>query len=176
MKFCSLLIDPLFVTPSILSLNVLSFKPIMFWVKYIIALITRRADKKEMQPFQIVLAAGDFVACRQKFSANCKLFFCLLPLACKGILLFPPIVSVMIPASTKHLKRKVSQQFLYFCVCVAFRNWMNSIGVSPYVNNLYRDLCHGLVLLQVTYDFSLPRVPKIKIQDKSQISNVKKYI
>lgn len=31
----------------------------------------------------------------------------------------------------------------------AFRNWMNSIGVSPYVNNLYRDLCSGLVLLQV---------------------------
>ena len=118
MKFCSLLIDPLFVAPSILSLNVLSFKLIMFWVKYIIALITRHADKKEMQPFQIVLAAGDFVACRQKFSANCKLFFCLLPLACKGILLFPPIVSVMIPASTKRLKRKVSQQCLYFCVCV----------------------------------------------------------
>ena len=28
---------------------------------------------------------------------------------------------------------------------------MNSIGVSPYVNNLYRDLCSGLVLLQVIF-------------------------
>ena len=31
----------------------------------------------------------------------------------------------------------------------AFRNWMNSIGVAPYVNHLYHDLCNGLVLLQV---------------------------
>ena len=34
---------------------------------------------------------------------------------------------------------------------------MNSIGVNPYVNNLYRDLCNGLVLLQVIiyYNFIL---------------------
>ena len=31
----------------------------------------------------------------------------------------------------------------------AFRNWMNSLGVSPFVNNLYSDLKDGLVLLQV---------------------------
>lgn len=36
-----------------------------------------------------------------------------------------------------------------------FRNWMNSIGVNPYVNNLYRDLCNGLVLLQL-YDIVKP--------------------
>lgn len=38
-----------------------------------------------------------------------------------------------------------------------FRNWMNSIGVSPFVNNLYRDLCSGLVLLQL-YDIVQPGV------------------
>lgn len=38
-----------------------------------------------------------------------------------------------------------------------FRNWMNSIGVSPYVNNLYRDLCSGLVLLQL-YDIVQPGI------------------
>lgn len=38
-----------------------------------------------------------------------------------------------------------------------FRNWMNSIGVNPYVNNLYRDLCSGLVLLQL-YDIVKPGV------------------
>ena len=32
---------------------------------------------------------------------------------------------------------------------VAYRNWMNSIGVSPYVSHLYKDLSNGLVLLQV---------------------------
>ena len=36
-----------------------------------------------------------------------------------------------------------------FIFDAAFRNWMNSIGVNPYVNHLYRDLCSGLVLLQV---------------------------
>ena len=41
----------------------------------------------------------------------------------------------------------------------AFRNWMNSIGVNPYVNHLYRDLCSGLVLIQVHYieDITWPR-------------------
>ena len=32
---------------------------------------------------------------------------------------------------------------------VAYRNWMNSVGVSPYVSHLYKDLSNGLVLLQV---------------------------
>ena len=31
-----------------------------------------------------------------------------------------------------------------------FRNWMNSLGVNPFVNNLYNDLRDGLVLLQVS--------------------------
>ena len=35
----------------------------------------------------------------------------------------------------------------------AFRNWMNSIGVSPYVNSLFRDLRSGLVLLDVSITF-----------------------
>lgn len=30
-----------------------------------------------------------------------------------------------------------------------FRNWMNSLGVAPYVNNLYQDLRDGLVLIQL---------------------------
>jgi hypothetical protein len=30
-----------------------------------------------------------------------------------------------------------------------FRNWMNSLGVNPYVNHLYEDLKDGLVLLQL---------------------------
>ena len=31
-----------------------------------------------------------------------------------------------------------------------FRNWMNSLGVDPFVNNIYSDLGDGLVLLQVS--------------------------
>jgi len=31
----------------------------------------------------------------------------------------------------------------------AFRNWMNSLGVDPYVNNLYEDLRDGIILLQL---------------------------
>ncbi|XP_068607637.1 plastin-1-like isoform X2 [Brachionichthys hirsutus] len=30
-----------------------------------------------------------------------------------------------------------------------FRNWINSLGVSPYVNHMYSDLCDGLVILQL---------------------------
>lgn len=30
-----------------------------------------------------------------------------------------------------------------------FRNWMNSLGVEPFVNNLYEDLRNGVVLLQL---------------------------
>ncbi|GFO18106.1 plastin-2-like [Plakobranchus ocellatus] len=30
-----------------------------------------------------------------------------------------------------------------------YRNWMNSLGVSPYVNNIYNDLQDGLVLFQL---------------------------
>jgi len=30
-----------------------------------------------------------------------------------------------------------------------FRNWMNSLGVDPFVNNLYEDLRDGLVLLKL---------------------------
>nr|WAW84881.1 fimbrin 1 [Halisarca dujardinii] len=30
-----------------------------------------------------------------------------------------------------------------------FRNWMNSLGVNPFVNNLYSDLRDGIVLLQL---------------------------
>lgn len=30
-----------------------------------------------------------------------------------------------------------------------YRNWMNSLGVNPFVNNLYQDLRDGLVLLQL---------------------------
>ena len=37
-----------------------------------------------------------------------------------------------------------------FGLFIAFRNWMNSLGVAPFVSNLYQDLKDGLVLLQVT--------------------------
>ncbi|CAN9502447.1 unnamed protein product [Ophioblennius macclurei] len=30
-----------------------------------------------------------------------------------------------------------------------YRNWMNSLGVSPFVNHLYSDLCDALVILQL---------------------------
>ncbi|KAK5857673.1 hypothetical protein PBY51_010901 [Eleginops maclovinus] len=37
-----------------------------------------------------------------------------------------------------------------------FRNWMNSLGVSPYVNHLYWDLCDGLVILQLYEKVNVP--------------------
>uniref|UniRef100_A0A8C4GXV6 Plastin-1 n=1 Tax=Dicentrarchus labrax TaxID=13489 RepID=A0A8C4GXV6_DICLA len=37
-----------------------------------------------------------------------------------------------------------------------FRNWMNSLGVSPHVNHMYRDLCDGLVILQLYEKLNVP--------------------
>lgn len=32
-----------------------------------------------------------------------------------------------------------------------YRNWMNSMGVDPYVNWLYNDLCSGVIIFQVSF-------------------------
>lgn len=37
-----------------------------------------------------------------------------------------------------------------------FRNWMNSLGVAPYVNHLYCDLCDGLVIMQLYDKVNVP--------------------
>ncbi|XP_046874171.1 plastin-1 [Hypomesus transpacificus] len=37
-----------------------------------------------------------------------------------------------------------------------FRNWMNSLGVSPRVNRLYCDLCDALVILQLYEKVNVP--------------------
>ncbi|XP_030574837.1 plastin-1 [Archocentrus centrarchus] len=44
----------------------------------------------------------------------------------------------------EHIERETREE-------KTFRNWMNSLGVSPYVNHLYHDLCDALVILQL-YD------------------------
>merc|ERR1719382_922216 len=38
-----------------------------------------------------------------------------------------------------------------------YRNWMNSLGVSPQVNYLYSDLCDGLIIFQLM-DFIKPGI------------------
>lgn len=40
---------------------------------------------------------------------------------------------------------------------IAYKNWMNSMGVTPYVNWLYSDLVDGLVIFQL-YDFIKPGI------------------
>ncbi|XP_077586647.1 plastin-1 isoform X1 [Stigmatopora nigra] len=37
-----------------------------------------------------------------------------------------------------------------------FRNWMNSLGVNPYVNHMFHDLCDGLVILQLYEKVNVP--------------------
>lgn len=38
-----------------------------------------------------------------------------------------------------------------------YRNWMNSMGVNPYVNWIYSDLCNGIIIFQL-YDIIKPGV------------------
>ena len=41
-------------------------------------------------------------------------------------------------------------QWILFANCFpAYRNWMNSVGVNPFVYNLYSDLTDGLILIQL---------------------------
>jgi len=42
-------------------------------------------------------------------------------------------------------------QYNMLMTLLAYRNWMNSMGVSPFVNRLYSDLGSGLVIFQL-YD------------------------
>ncbi|XP_030630401.1 plastin-1 [Chanos chanos] len=37
-----------------------------------------------------------------------------------------------------------------------FRNWMNSLGVSPFVNHLFSDLVDGLIILQLYERINIP--------------------
>lgn len=32
-----------------------------------------------------------------------------------------------------------------------YRNWMNSMGVKPFVNYIYEDLANGLIIFQVEF-------------------------
>ena len=48
---------------------------------------------------------------------------------------------------------------MYVCVCglLVYRNWMNSLGVSPFVHHLYSDLSDGLIIFQL-YDIVKPGI------------------
>ena len=48
-------------------------------------------------------------------------------------------------------KKKIVRQVSIFCIFLVFRNWMNSLGVNPFVNYLYTDLTDGLIFFQI-YD------------------------
>eukprot|EP00730_Choanoeca_flexa_P006921 TRINITY_DN12249_c0_g5_i2.p1 TRINITY_DN12249_c0_g5~~TRINITY_DN12249_c0_g5_i2.p1 ORF type:complete len:149 (+),score=10.35 TRINITY_DN12249_c0_g5_i2:96-542(+) len=37
----------------------------------------------------------------------------------------------------------------WFTCATAFRNWMNSLGVKPFVNHFYSDLATGIIILQL---------------------------
>lgn len=54
-----------------------------------------------------------------------------------------------------------------------FRNWMNSLGVRPYVNYLYGDLYNGLVIFQL-FDFIQPGIVdwKKRVTQEGQFSKM----
>ena len=61
-------------------------------------------------------------------------------------------------------KDKVKIKQNYLCLnlnstflSLVYRNWMNSLGVSPYVNYLYGDLYDGNIMFQI-YEFIQPGI------------------
>jgi hypothetical protein len=55
----------------------------------------------------------------------------------------------------------------------AFRNWINSLGVDPYVNHLYEDLRDGLILLQVLDKIQPGIVDWSKVNSKKPLNKFK---
>jgi plastin-1 len=55
----------------------------------------------------------------------------------------------------------------------AFRNWMNSLGVDPFVNNLYEDLRDGIILLQTLDKISPGIVDWSKVNTKKPLNKFK---
>lgn len=46
---------------------------------------------------------------------------------------------------------------IFLILIIAYRNWMNSMGVAPHVNWLYSDLADGLIIFQL-YDIIKPGI------------------
>jgi len=55
----------------------------------------------------------------------------------------------------------------------AFRNWMNSLGVDPYVNHLYEDLRDGIILLQILDKIEPGLVDWSKVNTKHPLNKFK---
>jgi hypothetical protein len=56
---------------------------------------------------------------------------------------------------------------------LAFRNWMNSLGVDPYVNRLYDDLRDGIVILQLLDKIKPGIVDWSKVNTKRPLNKFK---
>jgi hypothetical protein len=55
----------------------------------------------------------------------------------------------------------------------AFRNWMNSLGVDPYVNRLYEDLHDGIIILQLLDKIKPGIVDWSKVNTKKPLNKFK---
>jgi len=55
----------------------------------------------------------------------------------------------------------------------AFRNWMNSLGADPFINNLYEDLRDGLILLQIMDKIEPGVVTWSKVNTKKPLNKFK---
>jgi len=55
----------------------------------------------------------------------------------------------------------------------AFRNWINSLGVDPYVNHLFEDLRDGIIILQVLDNISPGIVDWKRVNTKKPLNKFK---
>ena len=55
-----------------------------------------------------------------------------------------------------------------------YRNWMNSMGVRPFVNYIYEDLSNGLVIFQL-YDIIRPGIVSWKRVNENLTSDKNKF-
>jgi len=120
--------------------------------------MTKRAEKVLVNAAKI--ECRKFVRARDIVAGNPKLnlaFVANLFNTCPG--LEPVVEQVVFDEETREEK--------------AFRNWMNSMGVDPFVNNLYEDLRDGLILLQLFDKIEPGVVDWTKVNQKKPLNKFK---
>jgi len=120
--------------------------------------LTKRAEKTLVNAAKI--DCRRFVRARDIVAGNPKLnlaFVANLFNTCPG--LEPVVEEIVFDEETREEK--------------AFRNWMNSMGVDPFVNNLYEDLRDGLILLQLFDKIEPGVVDWTKVNQKKPLNKFK---
>ena len=99
--------------------------------------MARRAEKMLSEADK--MSAREFVTANDVISGNQKLNMAFVA----NLFNTYPALDIVVEAATEELIEETREEKTY-------RNWMNSMGVKPFVNYIYEDLSNGLIIFQVS--------------------------